>query len=64
MAEDNRIVSIRRTLEQVVHCAEEALSAYAAKEDPRHVRDDLLQAYALIQHALKTVSAEAKGAGG
>jgi hypothetical protein len=61
---DNRITSIRRTLEQVVHCAQEALSAYEHDEDSRHVRDDLMQARDLIDHALKTVAAMAKGAGG
>jgi hypothetical protein len=60
---DMRITTIRRTLEQIVHCAEEALSAYSNREDPRHVRDDLMQARDLIDHALKTVAAEAKGAG-
>lgn len=58
-----RLTSIRRTLEQIVHCAEEALSAHSAKEDPRHVRDDLDQARQLIDHALKTYGPMARGAG-
>lgn len=39
---DDRLTTPR--LEQIVHCAEEALSAHVNYEDPRHVVDDLMQA--------------------
>ena len=57
-----KITTIRRTLQQIVHCAEEALSAHMNDEDARHVRDDLVQARELIDLALKTVSSMARGA--
>lgn len=32
-------VTIRRTLEQIVHCAEEALSVIENEEDPSHAEN-------------------------
>lgn len=60
---DDRETTIRRTLEQIVHCAQEALSAFQASEDPRHVRDDLHQARELIDHAMKTIGPMARAKG-
>lgn len=57
---DDRLTTPRRTLQQVVHCAEEALSAHENNEDPRHVVDDLTQAKQLIEHALKTFLPQAQ----
>ncbi len=51
-------------MQQAVHCIEEALASYERNEDPRHVRDDLVQAQRLIQHALTTVGEMAKTVGG
>jgi hypothetical protein len=59
---DNRLTTVRRNLEQIVHCAEEALSAFKHNEDPRHVRDDLLQASQLIAHVMKTIEPMSRGA--
>jgi hypothetical protein len=52
---DDREVTTRRTLEQIVHTAQEALSTFQAKEDLRCVVDDLHHAKGLIDHALKTI---------
>jgi hypothetical protein len=59
---DDRLTTPRRTLQQIVHCTEEALSAHENREDPRHVVDDLVQAKQLIDHALKTFLPQARGA--
>jgi phage baseplate assembly protein W len=40
-------------MQQIIHCVEEALSAYEAREDMLHVQADLEQAEELIQIALK-----------
>ena len=57
-----KIVSMRRLMQQVVHCAQEALSAHENHEDPRHVCADLDQARELIGEVLKTYTPMAKGA--
>ncbi len=62
MPDDNRITSLRRNMQQIVHCAVEALSAHENNEDPRHYRDDLEHARDLIIHVLKTVKPMADGA--
>ena len=54
MPKDDRLTTPRRTLEQIVHCAQEALSAHQNHDDPRHVVDDLWQAKALIDQVLTT----------
>lgn len=41
-------VTVRRNLEQIKHCVEEALSIVIHREDPRHALDDLEQARQLI----------------
>jgi hypothetical protein len=38
---DYRVITIRRTLEQIVHTAQEALSVYEHGEDPSCCLDDL-----------------------
>lgn len=48
----NRDVTLRRNIEQIVHCAEEALSVVEQCEDLRCAIDDLEQARALIQEVL------------
>jgi hypothetical protein len=45
--------SLRRTLEQIVHCAEEALSVVENEEVLEHAENDLRQAKALIDVALR-----------
>jgi hypothetical protein len=59
---DNRLTQPRRRMEQIIHCCQEALSAYEHHEDPRHVRDDLLQARELIGRVLASIEAQARGA--
>ncbi len=54
-------VTTRRTLEQVKHCVEEALSVVERKEDPTHACNDLDQATQLIDVVLETLRAEARG---
>jgi hypothetical protein len=44
----DRNVTLRRTLEQIVHCCEEALSVEMNDEDLRCAVDDLSQARNLI----------------
>lgn len=60
---DNRVTTLRRNIEQIVHCAQEALSALNANEDPRHIRDDLNQAKELISFVSRglDVMVRAKG---
>lgn len=52
---DEREVTVRRTLEQVVHCAQEALSIVENTEDGRCAVDDLLQARDLIDVAVSAI---------
>jgi hypothetical protein len=59
---DKRLTSLRRTMQQAIHCVQEALDAHEHKDDPRHVRDDLVQARALIDEVLVTVVSQARGA--
>lgn len=55
---------MRRTLQRVVHTAQEALSSEEHNDDPRHVVDDLRKAQKLIDRALKAYVAMAYGAAG
>jgi hypothetical protein len=55
MLSDKRLIQPRRTLQQIKHCVEEALSVIENKEDPRCAYDDLIAAQDLIAHILKTV---------
>ena len=50
---DDRRVTLRRTLEQVLHCVEEALSVVEHGEDARSARDDVEQAVSLLQDKVK-----------
>ena len=63
MSEDDRVTTLRRNMQQIVHCAVEALSAHENSEDPRHYMEDLQHARQLIDHVLKTVIPMARGAG-
>lgn len=45
--------SMRRTLQQIVHCAEEALSVVENEEPLAHAENDLRQAAALIELVLE-----------
>jgi len=51
---DTRIVSLRRTLEQVKHCVEEALSIIVHNEDARCAKDDLWAAGELLRTKVRT----------
>ena len=62
MQDDNRVTTLRRNMQQIVHCAVEALSAHENNEDPRHYRDDLQHARMLIDSVLKTIVPMARGA--
>lgn len=62
MPDDNRLTTLRRNMQQIVHCAQEALSAHEHGEDPRHCMEDLQQARQLIDHVLKSVVPWARGA--
>ena len=44
--------TLRRTLEQIEHCAKEALSVVEHGEDPRLAIEDLQQAQELIAYAI------------
>lgn len=47
-----RDITTRRTLQQIMHCTEEALSIVEHEEDERCAIDDLEQAQALIGQVL------------
>lgn len=64
MDNDNRVTTLRRNMQQIVHCTVEALSAHENEEDPRHYLEDLQHARGLIDHVLKTVVPMARGAAG
>jgi len=51
---DERIINPRRTIEQIKHCVEEALSCWEHDEDPRCILDDLTQANLLLEEVIKT----------
>ena len=46
---DDRRVTLRRTLEQVLHCVEETLSVVEHGEDARLAQDDVEQAVLLLE---------------
>ncbi len=48
---DERVITTRRTIQQIVHCAEEALGVIEREEDIRCAIDDLNQARELIDTA-------------
>jgi hypothetical protein len=52
---DTRRVTTRRTIQQIVHCAEEALSVVERDEDPRCAVDDLEQAAVMIERVLSAL---------
>ena len=58
--DNNRDVTIRRNLEQIVHSAQEALSAWENDEDPRCVMDDLLSIQDLMAMVQEQISFAAK----
>ena len=63
MAEAHPMITTpRRSMQQIIHCAVEALSAYENNEDPRHCVTDLQHTRYLIDHVLKTVIPMARGA--
>ena len=45
----------RRTMQQIIHCVEEALSAYQENEVKDHVLADLEQARELLDVTIKAV---------
>ena len=64
MLSEKRVITPRRTIEQIKHCVEDALSAFINNEDARCVFDDLDQARKLIDIVIKdTIFPMAKGAG-
>jgi len=48
MPSDDRNVTLRRMIEQAIHCLTEADSVLKNKEDPRCAVDDVMQARDLI----------------
>ncbi len=52
---DERVITTRRTIQQIVHCAEEALGVIEREEDIRCAIDDLNQARELIDTALRKI---------
>ena len=53
MASDDRLVTLRRTIEQAIHCLIEADSVLKNKEDPRCAADDVQQEQVLIHCVIK-----------
>ena len=56
-----RLVSVRRRLQQIKHCVEEALEVFEKKEDVRCAADDLLHAQELLKNVLPEILSQAKG---
>ncbi len=52
MGKDDRNVTLRRNLEQAIHCLTEAESVLRNQEDPRCAADDVWQAQELIRIAI------------
>lgn len=59
MMGDDRIITNRRLIQQIVHCASEALAVVENDEDPKCAVDDLEQAAELIQKVLPSLRLEA-----
>jgi hypothetical protein len=53
-----RLVTIRRTVQQIKHCVDEALAVIENEEDAGCAIDDLQQAYVLIEVALKRFASD------
>jgi len=53
MAKDDRNVTLRRTIQQAIHCLVEADSVLANKEDARCASDDVWQAQELIRAVIR-----------
>jgi hypothetical protein len=53
MATDDRNVTLRRNIEQAIHCLTEAHSVLKNKEDPRCAADDVWQAAELLRVAVQ-----------
>jgi hypothetical protein len=47
--QEERTVTLRRSLEQVIHCCQEALSVIVNKEDINCAIDDIYQAKELLK---------------
>ena len=58
-----RNISLRRSLQQALHCLQEALSVIDNKEDPRCALDDVEQAHGLLTGtAIPSLQARVRGA--
>lgn len=53
MADDDRQVTLRRTIQQAIHCLVEAESVLSHGEDPRCAADDVWQAQELIRTVIQ-----------
>ena len=58
MSDVDRNVTLRRTIEQAIHCLTEADSVLKNKEDPRCAADDVWQAQELIHLVQQALSNE------
>lgn len=56
----DRNVTTRRTVQQIKHCVEEALSIIERAEDLRCAHDDLRQAYELTAKVLADLKASSR----
>jgi predicted peroxiredoxin len=54
VANDDRNVTLRRNLEQAIHCLMEADSVLKNKEDPRCAADDVWQAQELLRLVIQS----------
>lgn len=53
MGTDDKNVTLRRNLEQVIHCLTEAASVLEHKEDPRCAADDVWHAQELLRKVIQ-----------
>jgi hypothetical protein len=53
MSTDDRNITLRRTIEQTIHCLIEADSILKNNEDPRCAADDVWQAQELIRKVIQ-----------
>lgn len=59
-ATETRVVTLRRTMQQAIHCLEEATSAWIEGEDVNCAIDDVEQAHLLCEQILLSLNAAKK----
>jgi hypothetical protein len=63
MSDESPVAQLGKTLHRIVRCAESARETWTTSADPCLVRDDLMQAAALIDIALRNIQWHAPATG-